>query len=60
MLANSGREIIGFDLNEVSPGPNPDSIDHNDWDGNVGARMLYRMCNLTGVSRGELKYSGQS
>jgi len=55
MLARSGREIIGFDLNEVSPGPEADALDHNDWDGNVGARMLYRMCNLMAVSRGELK-----
>lgn len=55
LLAASGREIIGFDLNEVSPGSDVDALDHNDWDGNVGARLLYRMCNLMGVSRGELK-----
>ncbi len=52
VLAKSGREIIGFDLNEVSPGSEPDAIDTNDWDGNVGARMLYRMCNLMAVSQG--------
>ncbi len=54
MLARSGKEIIGFDLNEVSPGAAPDALDTNDWDGNVGARMLYRMCNLMGVSKGRL------
>ena len=38
-LGNSGREIIGFDLVEVAPG-------EDDWDGNVGARMLYHMCGV--------------
>lgn len=41
VLKKSGREIIGFDLNEVSVGPNnADSID-----GIVGARVLYKLCN---------------
>ncbi|MGB7084799.1 MAG: agmatinase family protein [Phormidesmis sp.] len=31
------REIIGFDLCEVGP---------DEWDGNVGARILYKLCNL--------------
>ena len=31
----SGKEIIGCDLNEVG---------NNDWDANVGARMLYQLC----------------
>jgi agmatinase len=57
MLARSGKVIIGFDLNEVSPGPAPDALDHNDWDGNVGARLLYRMCNLMGVSQGNLMWA---
>jgi agmatinase len=39
MLAESGKEIIGFDLVEVAPGD-------NDWDGNVGARMLYHLCGV--------------
>ncbi len=38
-LANSGKEIIGFDLVEVAPGD-------TDWDGNVGARMLFHMCGM--------------
>jgi agmatinase len=37
----SGRQIIGADLVEVAPGPEGD-----DWDGNVGARLLYRLCAL--------------
>lgn len=41
MLIQSGREVIGADLNEVSPGT-------NEWDANVGARMLYRLVNLFG------------
>jgi agmatinase len=47
-LVKSGREIIGFDLNEVSPGD-------TEWNGNVGARMLYKLCNLMAVSQGKLK-----
>lgn len=38
-LVLSGRSIIGMDLNEISPG-------EDEWDANVGARLLYRMCNL--------------
>src|SRR5262249_44961075 len=38
VLAESGRRIVGFDLNEVAPGP-----DGDDWDGNVGARLLYKL-----------------
>ena len=39
VLKGSGKTIIGFDLNEVSPG-------ETDWDGNVGARVLYHLCGL--------------
>jgi agmatinase len=35
----SGRKLIGFDLVEVG-------VDQTDWDSNVGARMLFRLCNL--------------
>jgi agmatinase len=35
----SGRSIIGFDLIEVGVG-------ENDWDSNVGARVLFKLCNL--------------
>lgn len=40
-LRRSGREIIGFDLCEVAPHPT-DKAD--EWDGNVGARVLYQLC----------------
>jgi agmatinase len=49
-VAQSGRDIIGFDLNEVSPG-NSISSDIADtaaeWDANVGARLLYKLCGWT-------------
>ena len=35
----SGRKLIGFDLNEVG-------VSQDEWDENVGARILYRLCNL--------------
>jgi agmatinase len=47
-LVLSDRKIIGFDLCEVSPGK-------NDWDANVGARVLYQLCNWSAVSNGLLK-----
>lgn len=47
-LVESGRRIIGFDLNEVAPGP-ADS-DLAEWDANVGARLLYRLANLAARS----------
>jgi agmatinase len=40
-IAKSGREIIGFDLCEVSPNPK------NEWDAIVGARLLYQLCGWT-------------
>ncbi|MDX9912344.1 MAG: agmatinase family protein [Phycisphaerales bacterium] len=48
-LARSGRRIVGFDLVEVAPGPNPDEPE---WDANVGARALYRLCGMAALSRG--------
>jgi agmatinase len=37
-VVRSGRRIIGFDVVEVVPGPAGDQ-----WDGNVGARILYKL-----------------
>lgn len=39
MIKKSGRSIIGFDLCEVAPG-------QDDWNANVGARVLYQLCLL--------------
>lgn len=44
-VVESGRTIIGFDINEVSPG-------NDEWDANVGSRLLYRMINMMAVSNG--------
>lgn len=44
-LVESGRTIIGFDLNEVAPGEN------GDWDANVGARALWQLVCATEKSR---------
>ncbi|CAN5231794.1 agmatinase family protein [soil metagenome] len=38
-MLQSGRELIAFDLNEVGVSP-------NEWDENVGARVLFKLCNL--------------
>lgn len=35
----AGKQIIGFDLSEVS-------TSENFWDANVGARVLFKLCNL--------------
>ncbi len=43
-VVKSGRKIIAFDINEVSPAKD------NDWDANVAARLLYRICNLMALS----------
>ncbi|MGE0528124.1 MAG: agmatinase family protein [Bdellovibrionales bacterium] len=44
-VVDGGRRIVGFDLNEVAPGE-----DGGEWDGNVGARLLYKLCGWTAVS----------
>lgn len=45
----SGRRILGFDLNEVAVAPDGAS----EWDANVGARLLYKMCGWTALSQAE-------
>jgi agmatinase len=39
-LQKSNKQIIGFDLCEVSPG----LAKNDDWDANVGMRILYQLC----------------
>lgn len=46
-INRAGKRIVGFDLNEVSPGDGS-----SEWDGNVGARLLYKMIGWTLVSHG--------
>ena len=43
-LVESGRKIIGFDLNEVAPSA------EGDWDANVGARALWQLVCAAGKS----------
>lgn len=43
-LAVSGKEIIGFDLCEVAPSGN------DEWDANVGARMLFKLALFTHIN----------
>ncbi|BDA39986.1 agmatinase family protein [Candidatus Atelocyanobacterium thalassae] len=38
-LVKSNRKIIGFDVSEIGDG---------EWDGNVGARVVYKLCCLLG------------
>jgi len=38
-IIQSGRKIVGFDLNEVGTG-------ESNWDANVGARILFKLSNL--------------
>jgi len=44
-VVSSGRRIIGLDINEVSPR-------EDEWDANVGARLLFRLINLMARSQG--------
>lgn len=41
-VVNSGREIIGFDVCEVGDA---------EWDGNVGARIVYKLANFLDLSQ---------
>jgi agmatinase len=43
-VVESGRKIISFDINEVAPG-------NDEWDANVGARLLYKISNLAALSQ---------
>lgn len=43
-VVESGRKIISFDINEVAPG-------EDEWDANVGARLLYKISNLAALSQ---------
>jgi agmatinase len=49
-LVRAKRRIVGFDLNEVAPGDAGD-----DWDGNVGARVLYKLVGFTLASQGRAR-----
>ena len=46
-IVDSGKRIIAFDINEVAPGG-------DEWDANVGARLLYRISNMVAKSNGRI------
>jgi agmatinase len=49
-LVRANRRIVGFDLSEVAPGDDGDP-----WDGNVGARVLYKLVGFTLASQGRAR-----
>ncbi len=46
-LHRANKKIVGFDINEVSSAGNED----DEWNGNVGARILYKMCGWLGKTQ---------
>ncbi len=38
-MLKKGKKIVGIDLNEIG-------VSHDEWDENVGARVLYKLCNF--------------
>ena len=52
-LVRAGRRIVGFDLTEVAPGAT------GEWDGNVGARILYKLIGFALQSQGVVTPPGR-
>lgn len=50
LLAKSGKRVVGFDLVEVCPNKGDD-----EWNANVGARVLYKLCGVAAVSQKLIK-----
>lgn len=51
-VVRAGKRIVGFDLNEVAPNL---ADEEDEWDGNVGARMLYKLVGFTLASQGKAR-----
>jgi agmatinase len=51
-LVLAKKTIIGFDLNEVSPNL---ADEDDEWDANVGARLLYKMTGFMLASHGKTR-----
>jgi agmatinase len=47
VLYLSGKKLVGFDLNEVSAG----NLASDEWNGNVGARLAYKLLGWLGKSQ---------
>ena len=50
-VVRSGRQLVGFDLVEVAPSPK----NNDEWDANVGMRLLYKMTSACLASMGHIK-----
>lgn len=50
-VVRSGRQLVGFDLVEVAPSPK----NADEWDANVGMRLLYKMTSACLASMGHIK-----
>jgi agmatinase len=51
-LVQSGKKLVGFDLVEVAPHPKDKS---NEWDANVGMRLLYKMTATSLATQGYIE-----
>lgn len=51
-VVRAKKRIVGFDLNEVAPNV---ADEEDEWDGNVGARMLYKLVGFTLASQGKAR-----
>jgi agmatinase len=51
-LVRSKKTLVGFDLVEVAPSPKDKT---NEWDANVGMRLLYKMTSAALASQGLIK-----
>ncbi len=61
-LAKSGRQIVGFDVVEVAPTLNSDGAPiepiqaSDEWDANVGMRLIYKLSAFALASQGHSKW----
>lgn len=51
-VVRSGRQLVGFDLVEVAPST---KNKNDEWDANVGMRLLYKMTSASLASMGHIK-----
>ena len=51
-IINQKKKLVGFDLVEVAPNP---KNKHDEWDANVGMRLLYKMTGASLYSHGLIK-----
>jgi len=60
LCVTQGKTILGFDLSEVSqPEGSPEELSATAaWNGNVGARLAYKLAAFTLASQGKAKLSG--